>query len=45
MQGNNKLTYTMMAGNLDTILPGEEKNYAYKIFYGPKNIRELRQIG
>jgi YidC/Oxa1 family membrane protein insertase len=45
MSGNDKLTTTSLAGKLETIAPGAEKTYSYKVFYGPKNVRELHAIG
>ncbi|MDR3090344.1 MAG: membrane protein insertase YidC [Desulfobulbaceae bacterium] len=45
MSGGEQLTMTQLAGKLETITPGAEKTYSYKVFYGPKNIRELRAIG
>ncbi|HBT96329.1 MAG TPA: membrane protein insertase YidC, partial [Desulfobulbaceae bacterium] len=45
MRGGDKLTLTHLTGKLETIAPGAEKNYGYQIFYGPKKIRELQEIG
>ena len=45
MRGDDKLTITTLAGQLETIAPGAEKVYSYQVFYGPKSIRELQKIG
>jgi YidC/Oxa1 family membrane protein insertase len=45
MQGNNDLTKMVLAGNLDTLQPGTEKEYKYQIFYGPKKLKMLKEIG
>ncbi|SHO46118.1 membrane protein insertase YidC [Desulfopila aestuarii] len=45
MQGNDELTRTALIGNLDTLQPGSEKTYAYKIYYGPKKVELLRELG
>jgi YidC/Oxa1 family membrane protein insertase len=45
MEGTEDLTRTMLAGNLDTLQPGTEKSYKYKILYGPKKVTILREAG
>ncbi len=45
MQGTEALTRTMLAGDLDTIQPGGEKEYKYHIYYGPKKLEMLDSIG
>lgn len=45
MQGTEELALTTLAGNLDTLQSGEQKTYAYKIYYGPKKVTLLRDIG
>jgi YidC/Oxa1 family membrane protein insertase len=45
MQGNETLAQTMVVGNLDTVPPGAEKTYSYKIYYGPKKVEQMRAIG
>jgi len=45
MQGTEDLTSMMLAGNLDTIQPGGEKEYKYHIYYGPKKLKMLDSIG
>jgi YidC/Oxa1 family membrane protein insertase len=45
MRGDDKLTTTTLAGQLETISPGAEKVYSYQVFYGPKSIRDLQKIG
>lgn len=41
MQGSEELAKTVLAGPLDTLQPGEEKVYNYRIFYGPKKLTVL----
>ncbi|MDK9705903.1 MAG: membrane protein insertase YidC [Desulforhopalus sp.] len=45
MQGNNDLTKMVLAGSLDTLQPGAEKEYKYNVFYGPKKLTMLKEIG
>ncbi|MFV0438600.1 MAG: membrane protein insertase YidC [Desulfopila sp.] len=45
IQGSEDLTRTTLSGNLDTLQPGGEKSYDYKLFYGPKKVTLLRDIG
>jgi YidC/Oxa1 family membrane protein insertase len=45
MQGTDTLTRTTLIGNLDTVQAGGEKTYAYKIYYGPKKVELLRELG
>jgi len=45
MQGTADLTRMQLAGNLDTIQPGAEKEYKYHIYYGPKKLEMLDAIG
>lgn len=45
MQGTEELTGTVLVGNIDTIQPGTEKTYGYKIYYGPKKVELLRELG
>jgi YidC/Oxa1 family membrane protein insertase len=45
MHGNEDLARTQLAGNLDTIQAGMEKEYAYHIFFGPKKLKMLKAIG
>ena len=45
MQGTQDLTKMNLSGNLDTLQPGEEKEYKYHIFYGPKKLEMLDEIG
>ena len=45
MQGTEDLTSMMLAGDLDTIQPGGEKEYKYHIYYGPKKLKMLDSIG
>lgn len=45
MQGNEELAATTLASALDTLQPGEEKTYSYRIFYGPKKLTLLTEAG
>ncbi len=45
MQGNEDLVYSRLSGELDTLSPGQEKTYSYRIFYGPKKLSLLKEIG
>ncbi len=45
MQGTDLLTTMQVAGTLDTLKPGAAKKYAYHIFYGPKKLTLLKEIG
>ncbi len=45
MQGTEALTTMQVAGNLDTLQPGVAKEYSYHIFYGPKKLNLLKEIG
>jgi YidC/Oxa1 family membrane protein insertase len=45
MQGNADLTYTQLAGALDTIQPKGTVTYQYHAFYGPKKLQMLKAIG
>lgn len=45
MQGNEDYAYTQYAGSLDTLSPGEAKVYNYRLFYGPKKLSLLKELG
>ena len=45
MQGTEELTKTFLAGNLDTLQPGAELVYRYHVFYGPKILGMMKDIG
>ncbi len=45
IQGTEALTTMQVAGNLDTLQPGVAKEYSYHIFYGPKKLNLLKEIG
>jgi YidC/Oxa1 family membrane protein insertase len=45
MQGTEELTMSQLAGTLDTLQPGAEKKYGYHVFYGPKKLKMLKEIG
>ncbi|MCP3889353.1 MAG: membrane protein insertase YidC [Desulfobulbaceae bacterium] len=45
MQGTEDLAKTQVGGVLDTLQPGMEKEYKYHVFYGPKKLKMLKEIG
>ena len=45
MQGTDAVAATTVAGNLDTLQPGQAKEYAYHVFYGPKKLTLLQDLG
>lgn len=45
MQGNDDLTKMQLAGSQDTLQPGTEKEYKYNVFYGPKKLTMLKELG
>jgi YidC/Oxa1 family membrane protein insertase len=45
MQGTDELTRSQLAGPLDTLQPGTEKEYKYHVYYGPKKLTMLQSIG
>lgn len=45
MQGTDELARTQLAGSLDTLQAGTEKEYNYHLFYGPKKLKMLKEIG
>jgi len=45
MEGTEDLARTQLAGNLDTLEAGMEKEYTYHIFYGPKKLKMLKESG
>ncbi|MFT5697275.1 MAG: YidC/Oxa1 family membrane protein insertase [Desulforhopalus sp.] len=45
MQGTADLAQTQLTGSLDTLQAGMEKEYVYHIFYGPKKLKMLKEIG
>ena len=45
MQGNDALTRMQLAGSLDSLQPGTDKEYKYHIFYGPKKLTMLKELG
>lgn len=45
MQGNDDLTMMQLTGSQDTLQPGMEKEYKYNIFYGPKKLTMLKELG
>lgn len=45
MQGTEDLARTHIGGSLDTLNPGAETEYSYHLFYGPKKLKMLKEIG
>jgi len=45
MQGNNDLTRMQLVGNLDSLAPGAVKDYSYQVFFGPKKLTMLKELG
>jgi YidC/Oxa1 family membrane protein insertase len=45
MQGSDELTQMQLSGSLDTLQPGSEKEYKYNVFYGPKKLTMLKELG
>ncbi len=45
MKGSEDLIYTQLSGELDTLQPGGEKIYKYRLFYGPKKLSLLQDEG
>ena len=45
MQGTKDFARMQLAGNLDSLQPGAEKEYKYLVFYGPKKQNLLKGLG
>ncbi|PHR24648.1 MAG: membrane protein insertase YidC [Desulfotalea sp.] len=45
MQGTEDVARSQLAGSLDTLQAGMEKEYKYHVFYGPKKLKTLKSIG
>jgi YidC/Oxa1 family membrane protein insertase len=45
MRGTEDLVSTELGGALDTLEPGTGKEYKYHLFYGPKKLKMLKEIG
>jgi len=45
MNGTEDLVTTDLGGTLDTLQPGTGKEYKYHLFYGPKKLKMLQEIG
>ncbi len=45
MQGSEALTKMQLSGNLDTLQAGAEKEYKYHVYYGPKKLTMMDDIG
>jgi len=45
MQGNEALSKTVVAGGLDTIQAGGQKEYKYHVLYAPKKVKMLKAAG
>ena len=43
--GNETLVHMGINGKLDTLQSGEQKVYTYAIYYGPKKVSSLQEIG
>lgn len=44
-QGNGELARTQLNGSLDTLQPGTVGEYKYHVFFGPKKLDMLKNIG
>ncbi|PID75211.1 MAG: membrane protein insertase YidC [Deltaproteobacteria bacterium] len=44
-QGSADIAYGSLAGSLDTLESGAEKSYDYHLFFGPKKLKMLKEIG
>lgn len=45
IEGTDLFARTQLAGALDTLQPGTEQRYDYHVFYGPKILNMLQDIG
>jgi YidC/Oxa1 family membrane protein insertase len=45
MRGTEDLVSSELGGALDTLEPGAAKEYNYHLFYGPKKLKMLKEIG
>ncbi|MFN2353174.1 MAG: membrane protein insertase YidC [Desulfopila sp.] len=45
MQGSEDYAFTQFTGSLDSLNAGADKVYDYRIFYGPKKLSLLKDIG
>jgi len=45
MQEKGKMVQMAFAGKLDTLAPGAEAVYNYRLFYGPKKLSLLKKVG
>lgn len=45
MQQHDKLTAIQVGSAIDMLQPGQEKEYKYRIFFGPKKLSLLQQTG
>ncbi len=45
IQGDENLVYSQFSGNLDTLNPGSEIIYNYHLYYGPKKLSLMKEIG
>jgi YidC/Oxa1 family membrane protein insertase len=41
----NDLVHMTVSGKLDTLLPGKEITYNYRLYYGPKKLSTLKKVG
>jgi YidC/Oxa1 family membrane protein insertase len=45
MQEKGKMVHMAVAGKLDTLAPGAEAVYNYRLYYGPKKLSLLNKVG
>ncbi|CAG0889461.1 unnamed protein product [Cyprideis torosa] len=45
MTGNDQMVATRLSGGIDTLGPGQDKTYSYTLYYGPKKVSLLKDIG
>ena len=45
MEGNEVLTRATLTGKLETLQPGAGKAYSYQLYYGPKKLTLLQEVG
>ena len=45
VKGDENLIYSQYSGTLDTLNPGSEIVYKYRLFYGPKKLSLMKEIG
>lgn len=45
MEGTEELTRSRLVGSLETLQPKAQKAYEYSLYYGPKKLKMLQEIG